>query len=95
MYALTTHLLQPTPAVCHLLSPWGWALRGQDGTTLHHVQLPPWARGSAWRATRTLRRALESPHASRELPGWIDLVFGALQQGEGAAAALNVFLPCT
>ena len=44
---------------------------------------------------RTLRQALESPHVSRELPGWIDLVFGCLQQGDGAAQALNLFLPCT
>ena len=67
----------------------------QDGTTVNHVHLPKWARGNAWRLTRTLRQALESPHVSREIPGWIDLIFGALQQGDGAAAALNLFLPCT
>lgn len=67
----------------------------QDGTACHHVLLPRWARGSAWRATRTMRQALESSHVSRELPGWIDLVFGCLQQGDGAAKALNLFLPAT
>ena len=56
--------------------------RRQDGTALGHVSLPRWARGSAWRLVRTLRQALESPHVSRELPGWIDLIFGAVQQGE-------------
>ena len=69
--------------------------RRQDGTACAHVHLPRWARGSAWKLVRTLRQALESPHVSRELPGWIDLIFGCLQQGEGAAANLNVFLPCT
>ena len=44
---------------------------------------------SAW------RQALESPHASRELPDWIDLVFGHKQQGEAAVDALNVFYYCT
>ena len=67
----------------------------QDGTALGDVALPLWARGSAWKVTRTMRHALESPHVSRELPGWIDLVFGCLQQGDGAAGALNRFLPCT
>ena len=69
--------------------------RRQDGTQLDHVHLPRWARGSAWKFVRTLRQALESPHASKELPGWIDLIFGYQQQGEAAVAALNVFLPCT
>ena len=41
------------------------------------------------------RQALESPHASRELPDWIDLVFGHKQQGEAAVEALNVFYYCT
>lgn len=40
-------------------------------------------------------QALESPHASRELPDWIDLVFGHKQQGEAAIDALNVFYYCT
>ena len=65
--------------------------RRQDGEALGHVVLPPWARGSAWRLVRTLRAALESAHASRELPAWIDLIFGHKQQGDAAAAALNVF----
>ena len=63
----------------------------QDGEELGHVRLPPWARGSAWRFVRTMRQALESPHASRELPAWIDLIFGCKQQGEAAVGALNVF----
>ncbi len=32
---------------------------------------------------------------SRELPGWIDLVFGHKQQGEAAVEALNVFFYLT
>ena len=67
----------------------------QDGAPLSHVVLPPWARGSGWRFVRLMRQALESAHASRNLPGWIDLVFGCLQQGEGAVDALNVFYYCT
>ena len=69
--------------------------RRQDGTALNHVALPRWARGSAWRLVRTLRQALEAPHTSRELPGWIDLIFGCMQQGDAAVGALNVFLPVT
>lgn len=69
--------------------------RRQDGTALNHVALPRWARGSAWKLVRTLRQALESPHTSRELPGWLDLIFGHTQQGEAAVANLNVFLPVT
>ena len=59
--------------------------------------MPIWARsrGSAWRLVRTLRQALEAPHTSRELPQWIDLIFGCMQQGEAAVGALNVFLPVT
>ena len=42
-----------------------------------------------------MRQALECPHASKHLPSWIDLVFGAKQQGEAAVTALNVFYYCT
>lgn len=66
----------------------------QDETELHHVRLPPWARGSAWRFVCTLRQALESSSVSRELPSWIDLIFGHKQVGEAAVAALNVFYMC-
>ena len=34
---------------------------------------------------------MSAPHVSRELPGWIDLIFGCKQQGEAAVEALNVF----
>jgi hypothetical protein len=69
--------------------------RRQDGASLNHVMLPLWARGSAWRCVRGMRQALECAHASNSLPLWIDLVFGCLQQGPGAAEALNVFLYST
>ena len=35
----------------------------QDGATLHHAQLPPWARGSAWKFVRRMRQV--SPPPSR------------------------------
>ena len=36
----------------------------QDGATLHHAQLPPWAKGSAWRFVRCMRQARAPPHPS-------------------------------
>lgn len=42
-----------------------------------------------------MRRALESPHVSRRLHLWIDLVFGYLQRGRAAIEADNLFYHLT
>ena len=38
-------------------------------------------------------KALESKHVSAQLNRWIDLIFGSKQLGDGAAQAVNLFLP--
>lgn len=57
------------------------------GQRVDDVQLPPWARGSAYEFIRIQREALESDTVSRQLHLWIDLIFGVRQHGELAAEA--------
>jgi len=62
----------------------------QAGEVVGAVRLPPWAptpHAFVW----ACRMALEGEAASTALPGWIDLIFGCLQRGEGAEGADNVF----
>lgn len=56
-----------------------------------HVELPPWAKGSAILFVRKHREALESPIVSRNLHHWIDLIFGYKQTGKEAEKACNLF----
>ncbi|CAN0479410.1 unnamed protein product, partial [Discosporangium mesarthrocarpum] len=39
----------------------------QRGQSVNHVVLPPWAKGDPREFTRLHRKALESPHVSRNL----------------------------
>lgn len=59
------------------------------------VVLPPWAKGSAHEFCRVQRAALESDLVSSRLHLWIDLIFGAKQQGSASAAAYNAFFHLT
>ncbi|KDD72544.1 Beige/BEACH domain-containing protein, partial [Helicosporidium sp. ATCC 50920] len=79
-----------------LLAPPGRADFGSraDGSPVAEVLLPPWAK-DARDFLRIMSAALESPHVSRRLHRWIDLVFGRASRGEAAAAADNVFHPLT
>ncbi|XP_023316576.1 protein FAN-like [Trichogramma pretiosum] len=61
-----------------------------DGTKIADVQLPPWAKGPA-DFIKKLRDALESDYVSKNLHGWIDLIFGYKQRGDEALKADNVF----
>ncbi len=63
----------------------------QDQTNLDDVVLPPWANNSADEFVRLHREALESDYVSQHLHEWLDLIFGALQQGKAAEEANNVF----
>lgn len=63
----------------------------QSKITVHDVQLPPWAKGSAHEFVRLHRLALESEYVSNNLHHWVDLIFGYQQRGEEAAKAHNVF----
>ena len=58
----------------------------QDSTSVDTVVLPPWA-SSAEEFIAIHRRALESEYVSSHLHLWIDLIFGAKQQGPAAEAA--------
>ncbi|CAM9674725.1 unnamed protein product [Ectocarpus sp. 12 AP-2014] len=66
----------------------------QVGQRVGDVELPPWARNPR-DFVRKMRRALESPHVSRRLHLWIDLVFGYLQRGKAAIEADNLFYHLT
>ena len=65
-----------------------------DGASLGDVILPPWAE-TPEDFVRIHREALESPHVSKQLHHWVDLVFGYKQHGEEARAANNVFFHLT
>ena len=65
----------------------------QSGLVVNHVNLPPWAKGSARLFTQIHRQALESVCVSEYLHAWLDLVFGVKQQGSLAVEAVNVFHP--
>jgi Beige/BEACH domain/PH domain associated with Beige/BEACH/WD domain, G-beta repeat len=67
----------------------------QRGAVVHHVDLPPWARGDPREFVRVQRRALESVYVSTHLSSWVDLIFGCKQRGPEAVAAQNVFVHLT
>ena len=66
----------------------------QDHKRVGDVVLPMWAR-SADDFIAQHRRALESEHVSSHLHLWVDLIFGAKQQGQAAQEAHNVFFYLT
>lgn len=63
----------------------------QNGDTLNHVVLPPWAKQDVREFIRVHRLALECDYVSQNLHQWIDLIFGCKQQGNAAVDAVNVF----
>ncbi|KAG9237943.1 hypothetical protein BJ875DRAFT_540065 [Amylocarpus encephaloides] len=65
--------------------------RQSDGGSVDSVQLPPWAKGDPKIFIAKHREALESPHVSKHLHQWIDLIFGCKQRGEAAIESVNVF----
>uniref|UniRef100_A0A914V9C1 WD repeat and FYVE domain-containing protein 3 n=1 Tax=Plectus sambesii TaxID=2011161 RepID=A0A914V9C1_9BILA len=63
----------------------------QNGIALDDVILPPWAKGDPREFIRVHREALESDYVSAHLHDWIDLIFGAKQQGQGAIDGQNLY----
>lgn len=63
----------------------------QRGKRIDNVELPPWAKGSAYEFVKIHRLALESEYVSKNLHHWVDLVFGYQQRGLEAEKANNVF----
>ncbi|KAF2732378.1 beach-domain-containing protein [Polyplosphaeria fusca] len=62
-----------------------------SGEDINSVTLPKWAKGDPAIFIAKQREALESPHVSKNLHHWIDLIFGFKQRGEAAVEACNVF----
>ncbi|OHT13650.1 Beige/BEACH domain containing protein [Tritrichomonas foetus] len=63
-----------------------------DGKELDTVILPSWGNDPqtfVWQ----MRIALESQNITKNLPSWIDLIFGYKQRGQAAIEAKNVFHP--
>jgi len=60
------------------------------GEKIDDVKLPPWAKNDPLLFIHLHRQALESDHVSRNLPSWIDLIWGCKQKDP---ESLNVFHP--
>ena len=71
------------------------ANKGEHGTIVNDVELPPWAHGSSYEFVRVMRCALESDYVSEHLHLWIDLIFGCKQRGAAAEKAQNLFFYLT
>ena len=73
------------------LNEYDFGTRQNQDQKINSVELPPWAKNDPKIFIAKHREALESPHVSRNLHKWIDLVFGYKQRGEAALEAVNVF----
>lgn len=67
----------------------------QNGERVDDVIMPQWAKKNARLFIQMHRASLESKFVSQNLHHWIDLIFGAKQQGELALKACNLFHPYT
>lgn len=68
-----------------------FGVRQNSSKSIGNVDLPPWAKGDPKIFIAKQREALESPHVSKNLHKWIDLVFGCKQKGDAAVEAVNIF----
>lgn len=64
--------------------------QSSTGERVHDVKLPPWAKNDPLLFITLHRQALESDYVSRNLPAWIDLIWGSKQKD---IESLNVFHP--
>ncbi|KAH8103359.1 beach-domain-containing protein [Cristinia sonorae] len=60
------------------------------GERINNVKLPPWAKDDPLLFVTLNRQALESDYVSRNLPAWIDLIWGCKQRD---VDSLNVYHP--
>lgn len=67
-----------------------FGVQQNNGERIHHVKLPPWAKQDPLLFIMLNRQALESDYVSRNLPSWIDLIWGYKQRDP---ESLNVFHP--
>lgn len=93
----TTDVRELTPEFFYLPeflqnpNAYDFGARQNSSRSISSVELPPWAKGDPKIFIAKHREALESPHVSRNLHKWIDLVFGYKQKGEAAVEAVNIF----
>ena len=73
------------------VNSYDFGARQNSSQSISSVELPRWANEDPKVFIAKHREALESPHVSRNLHKWIDLVFGFKQKGEAAFEAVNVF----
>lgn len=73
------------------VNDYDFGARQNSSESISSVELPPWAKGDPKIFIAKHREALESPHVSRQLHKWVDLVFGFKQKGDAALEAVNVF----
>ena len=64
----------------------------QSGERVNDVLLPSYAK-SAKHFLKVNRAALESDYCTKQLPKWIDLIFGVTSRGSKAKEARNLFHP--
>jgi hypothetical protein len=93
----TTDVRELTPEFFYLpeflvnSNKYNFGLRQATNQAIDNVELPPWAKGDPKIFIAKHREALESPHVSKNLHRWIDLIFGYKQKGDAAVEAVNVF----
>ncbi|CAG9328425.1 unnamed protein product [Blepharisma stoltei] len=68
--------------------------QGPEAVPVNDVELPAWAKNPL-DFIRKHQLALESSYVSKNLPNWIDLIFGEKQKGPKAVAAYNTFCSIT
>lgn len=64
--------------------------QSSTGEKIHDVKLPPWAKDDPLLFINLHRQALESDYVCRNLPAWIDLIWGCKQKDP---ESINVFHP--
>ncbi|EKM53226.1 uncharacterized protein PHACADRAFT_210920 [Phanerochaete carnosa HHB-10118-sp] len=67
-----------------------FGIQQNTGERIHHVKLPPWAKQDPLLFVTLNRQALESDYVSRNLPTWIDLIWGYKQRDPDS---FNAFHP--
>ncbi|KAG9019620.1 hypothetical protein FRB90_012466 [Tulasnella sp. 427] len=78
------------PEFLENLSRLDFGVQTSSSQKIDSVGLPPWAKQDPWLFIDLHRQALESDYVSKNLPAWIDLVWGCKQRDK---VALNVFHP--
>lgn len=82
------------PEICLNLEKQEFGVQ-QSGIRVHNLILPAWAKENPYKFITINRKMLESELVSRNLQGWVDLIFGFKQRGKEAEKNLNTFFYMT